>query len=205
MMKFRVGLVLALVVAMSGGGLTGCQTTGESAGLGALIGAGAGALIGASGGNAAEGAIIGAAVGAAAGAITHDVRETRAEKYRTAEATYETYNYEPTVSRGESLNFEDAKLSPSVVRRGKFVEATMQYALLGAGSGKSVSETRLIKRNGELISQVSDKRFTRNDGTWISIQEFRIPESWEPGEYTLEQIVSTSQLTVSGLVKFYVE
>ena len=211
MKMFYRGLLSAVVVAASVAGLTGCETTGESAGLGALIGAGAGALIGAGSGHAAAGALIGAAVGGAGGAISHDVRETRAEKRRTASETYARYNYEPvetvrttTPSRSLSLVFEDASVVPSRIRRGAMVEGTMQYAVLGSGAGRDVTETRIIKMGSEVISQVSSKTFTRNDGTWVSRQEFRIPESWAPGEYTLEQVVQSQDTWISGTVKFYV-
>ena len=84
------------------------------------------------------------------------------------------------------------------------VEGTMQYAVLGSGAGRDVTETRIIKMGSEVISQVSSKTFTRNDGTWVSRQEFRIPESWAPGEYTLEQVVQSQDTWISGTVKFYV-
>lgn len=207
------GLMCAVTVAAIAVTFTGCETTGESVGLGALIGAGAGAIIGADSGEAGTGAIIGAIVGAAGGAITHDVRETRAEKRRTAAETYERYKYEPidpvtttttTPTRSLSLVFEDATIVPPSMRRGGMVEGTMQYAVLGSGAGKEVTETRIVKLGQEVVSQVSSKTFTRNDGTWVSRQEFRIPESWAPGEYTLEQVVQSADVWVSGTVKFYV-
>lgn len=210
---FYRGLIYAVTVSAIVVAFTGCETTGESAGLGALIGAGAGAIIGADSGEAGAGAIIGALVGAAGGAIAHDVRETRAEKRRTAAETYERYKYEPidpvtttttTPSRGLSLVFEDATVVPPSMRRGGMVEGTMQYAVLGAGAGKEVIETRIVKMGQEIVSQVSSKSFMRNDGTWVSRQEFRIPESWAPGEYTLEQVVQSEDTWISGTVKFYV-
>ena len=203
------GLLSAVVVAASVAGLTGCETTGESAGLGPLIVAGAVSRIGAGSGHAVAGALIGAAVGGASGAISHDVRATRAEKRQTASETYARYNYEPvetvtTSNRSLSLVFEDASVVPSRIRRGAMVEGTMQYAVLGSGAGRDVTETRIIKKGSEVISQVSSKTFTRNDGTWVSRQEFRIPESWAPGEYTLEQVVQSQDTWISGTVKFYV-
>ena len=210
---FYRGLIYALTVTTLVAAFTGCETTGESAGLGALIGAGAGAIIGAGSGHAGRGAIIGAALGAASGAITHDVRETRAEKRRTAAETYKRYEYKPidpatitttTPSRSLSLVFENATIVPPSMRRGGMVEGSMQYAVLGAGAGREVIETRIVKMGEEIVSQVSSKSFMRNDGTWVSRQEFRIPESWKPGEYTLEQVVQSDDTWISGTVKFYV-
>ena len=51
-----------IVLMLSGLVLTGCDTLGESAGMGALLGAG---VAGATGGNMATGAVIGGAAGAA--------------------------------------------------------------------------------------------------------------------------------------------
>ena len=71
---------------------TGCETTGESAGMGAIIGATAGAIIGNQSGSQGEGAVIGAIIGGTAGAIVKDVQKTNAKKSRTAEETVVEYN-----------------------------------------------------------------------------------------------------------------
>lgn len=196
-----LGTALVLVA-----GMTGCQTYGESAGLGGLIGAGAGALIGAAGGGedgAIIGAAVGGAVGAAGGAIVHDVRRSRARQVVPAQQTAVTYDYKP--SYGQSLVFEEATVRPDVARRGEYVEARMQYALLGASNGTRVTERRTIFKDGRIVSEISAEEHQRNDGTWVSAQEFRIPQSWEPGEYILEQIAATDRLAVSGRVRFFVD
>lgn len=101
--------------------------------------------------------------------------------------------------------FEMSGLTPNGVSRGQTATASMQYALLGSGSGKTVTETRIIKQGGEVVSQISSQKFTRNDGTWVSTQQFRIPDNWDGGEYTLEQIAQTNQSTISSVTKFYVQ
>lgn len=184
-------------------GMTGCQTRGESAGAGAAIGAIAGAIIGNQSGNQGEGAIIGAIIGGVGGLIVDDIQRTKAKKQASAEETAVVYDYKP--SQGESMVFEMSELIPGTVLRGEFATASMQYALLGSGPGKVVTETRVIKQNGEVVSQISSQQFTRNDGTWVSTQDFRIPRNWKPGEYTLEQTVATIQSTVSGTTRFWVE
>jgi hypothetical protein len=191
-----------LLVGCVAAGTTGCQSTGEAAGLGALIGAGVGAAIGATNDEAAAGAIIGAGLGAAAGAVAHDVRKTRATKYRSAEDTARIYEYTP--SEGESLVLEEARIYPGTVQRGDMIDSSVQYALLGSGAGVPVLETRAVKRNDVLVAQISSQRFTRNDGAWVSSQAFRIPEDWQPGEYTLEQVVETAQSRVMSVSRFTV-
>jgi hypothetical protein len=137
------------------------------------------------------------------GVIAQDVKQTQSEKKVSAEQTVIEYNYQPT--QGESLVFESSSIAPEVITRGSMVTAGMQYALLGSGPGKQVTETRVIKRDGEVISQISSQKHTRNDGTWVSTQQFRIPENWDPGKYSIEQTAQTIQSTVSGTTNFYVE
>ena len=105
------------------------------------------------------------------------------------------------VQVGNDERYED---KPSKNRYSHVADA-LQYALLGSGAGKQVTETRVIKKDGEIIAQISSEVFTRNDGTWISSQEFRIPENWDVGQYTLEQIAKTNKSTISGTAKFFVE
>jgi uncharacterized protein YcfJ len=191
----------AVLIAMAM--LTGCATKGESAGLGAVLGGVAGAVIGHQSGRGAEGAVIGAAIGGLSGLAIQDVRETNARKRTDAAATAQQYNYRP--AEGLSLTFEDGAIDPGTVSRGTFVEASMQYALLGAGVGKQVTETRIVRKDDEVVSQISSKKFTRNDGTWVSNQQFKVPNSWKPGEYVLEQTVQTIDSTVFGTTRFYVQ
>lgn len=190
-----------LVAAMIGSSLvSGCQTYGEGAGLGAAIGATAGAIIGHQSGNALEGAAIGAALGGVGGLIAHDVKVQR-EKSR--EQTAVQYNYQP--AQGEFLTFEEAQLLPSVTAPGRRVEASFQYALLGAGNGVRVQETRQLLLGDQVISDLSSKTFDRTDGTWVSTQQFTLPSNLQPGRYTLVQRVSTAKSTVSGRSAFTVQ
>ena len=191
-----------LCVAVAGVALivSGCETYGGSAAAGGLLGAGAGAIIGHQSGHAGEGALIGAAVGALAGVVAKDVRVKRARK---REETAAQYNYK--ADQGEMLTLENAQALPSVVKRGNMVEASIQYALLGTGAGTSVKETRTLKKGGDVIATVSSKTFTRDDGTWVSTQQFQVPENLEPGQYTVVQTVQTAQNTISGSATFTAE
>ena len=202
-MRIRNTILSITMAAVLITGMTGCQTRGESAGLGAAIGAVAGAIIGNQSGSQSEGAVIGAIIGGVGGLIVDDIQRTKAKKQATAQETAVVYDYNP--SQGESMVFENSELLPGNAVRGEFVTASMQYALLGSGPGKTVTETRVIKQGDEIVSQISSQQFTRNDGTWVSTQDFRVPKNWKPGEYTLEQTVATIQSTVSGTTKFWVE
>lgn len=185
---------LALAVATAG-----CETYGESGSLGAIIGAGAGAIIGNQSGHAGEGALIGAALGGLTGLVVHDAI---AKKFKDSETTAREYQYQP--SQGEMMTFEEAEVRPSPVRRGNMADVSIQYALLGTGEGTRVTETRVLKRGDSVIAQLSSKTYTRNDGTWVSTQQFRISERLAPGEYTLLQTVRTEQSMISGTTTFII-
>jgi hypothetical protein len=182
--------------------LSGCATPEGRAGLtGAVIGAGLGAIIGNQSGHAGEGALIGAAAGGLTGLI---VQDARAHKNVEARPTAQTYQYEP--AQGEMLTFEDSHVQPGLVRRGAMADASVQYALLGTGTaGTQVTETRRLERGREEIAQISSKTYTRNDGTWVSAQQFRISERLSPGIYTIVQTVRTAQSVISGSTEFRVE
>ena len=178
---------------------SGCQTYGEAGALGTALGAGAGAVIGHQSGHAGEGAIIGAVLGGVTGLIAHDVK---ARKQREAAATATAYSYQPT--QGEMLTLENAQVLPSTVVRGNMVEASIQYAFLGSGGGTRITESRILRRGEEVISEVSSKQFTRDDGTWVSTQQFKIPPNTQPGTYTVLQVVQTAQSRISGSAQFRV-
>jgi len=187
-----VGLLSVALVA------AGCQTYGEAAGLGGAIGAGTGALIGHH--NPVAGALIGGAVGALAGVVAHDIKVKRA---RTAQETAQQYNYQP--SQGEVLKMESNEALPSAVRPGNLVEGTMQYALLGVGSqGAQVVETRTLKRGDQIIAE-SSKTVVRGDGTWVSTQQFQLPNNAPLGQYTMEQVAQTPRSRIMGTSVFNVQ
>lgn len=190
-------LCLSLALAL----LPGCETTGGAAGTGAAIGAGIGAVIGHQSGHALEGAAIGAAVGAGAGAIAH--REIKARQARNAQETAAAYNY--AAVQGEKLVFEQSTVMPAAGRPGSMLTASTQYALLGAGPGVEVTETRSLLRGEQVIADIASSSITRTDATWVSEQEFRIPTNLSPGVYTILTRVSTRRSAISGRANFTVE
>jgi hypothetical protein len=176
-----IGISLVLVVAV-----LGCETYGGSAGVGALAGTGIGAIIGNQSGHAGEGALIGAVVGGATGLIVKDVM-VNAQKKRDAAAAAAAHQYQP--AEGKRIYTESAMVTPNPVKPGSPVNASMQYSVLGTGSGAPVTETRTLQRDGKTLTTVSDKTFQRTDGTWESTCTFTVPPNAEPGTYQLIQTV----------------
>ena len=179
--------------------MAGCQTHGEAAGLGAVLGGTAGAIIGHQSGHGLEGAAIGAALGGLSGLIIHDIKVQRA---KTQQQTVETYNYTP--NQGEVLALEESYVSASEYRRGDMVRSTLQYAIISPNGRTQVKETRSLNRGSQVISQISSKTFNRDDGTWITTQEFQLPRDLSPGRYALVQRVDTGTSTIFGTTEFTV-
>ena len=179
-----VGVVTLVSLALA---VAGCETMGESAGLGGALGAGAGAIIGHQSGHTVEGALIGGALGALAGIVIHDIK---AHQVRNAQQTAAQYNYAP--AQGVKIYGESGNCTPGVIRPGQAVTTSVQYAVLGApASGIQVTETRTLKQNGQIIKQVSSQDFMRTDGTWESTQQINFPGNAPAGSYEVSQIVST--------------
>lgn len=190
------GIACCLIFTMAG-----CQTYGEGAGAGATLGAIAGGVIGHQSGRALEGAAIGAAIGGLAGLIAHDIKVQRA---KSRQQTMEQYQYEPAPDRGELLKLEEYYVSPSVAAPGSRIAASLQYAILGPGNSTPVTETRRLMQGDKVIADLSSETFTRQDGTWLTTQDFSLPNNLRPGEYVLVQRVETPQSSVFGAARFTV-
>lgn len=180
--------------------MAGCQTYGEGAGAGAAVGAVAGGIIGHQSGRALEGAVIGAALGGLVGLIAHDIKVQRA---KSRQQTVEQYKYTP--SQGEVLSIEEYFVTPDVTRSGGRITSSLQYAILGATDGTEVTETRRLLRGEQVVAELSSKKFTRQDGTWLTTQEFTLPNNLKPGEYKLDQRVETRESRISGVATFVVQ
>jgi hypothetical protein len=187
-------LCLALIV-------LGCETTGQSAGLGAVLGAGAGAVIGHQSGHAGEGALIGAAVGGLAGWGIHKVK---ARRMANAQQTAQQQNYDPATGLKLSLT-DGSKVSPVNVKPGANTTAVMEYAALGTGAnGVPVRETFALKKDGKVVKELYDSTDTRTDGTWQSPVEFTLPAQAPTGQYMVAQSVSANGQTAQRDITFTV-
>ncbi len=180
--------------------MAGCQTYGEGAGAGAAVGALAGGIIGHQSGRALEGAVIGAALGGLVGLIAHDIKVQRA---KSRQQTVETYNYQP--SQGEVLSLEQYFVTPQVTHAGGKITASLQYALIGGTDGTPVTETRRLLKGERVIADLSSRKFDRQDGTWLTTQEFTLPSNLDPGKYSLIQKVETAQSSIFGTATFTVQ
>lgn len=182
--------------------LTGCQTYAGSAATGAVAGGVIGGIIGNQSGNAAEGAAIGAVIGGVGGLIVKDIKVRRQRNKAETETQYEgVYND----TEGEFLQLEDTAVLPSRVQQGNMADTSITYALLGTPpEGVQVRESRTLRQGDRVLNEISTKSFTRTDGTWVSSQEFRVPQNLAPGEYAIATNVVTPQSQISALEPFTV-
>jgi len=198
----RKGIQLILGVLIGSGLiLAGCETAGGSAGAGALLGGLAGGIIGNQSGHAWEGAAIGAVVGGLAGLIVHDIKTRRV---RDAQQTAQDYSYTP--DQGFKMDLRKMAVSPGSVKQGGTVTSTVEYATLGAGqSGVNVDESCVLKKDGEVVATLSEKKVTRTDGTWENVLEFEVPSDAAPGQYVIAQDLKAKDLSRSSQMGFNVQ
>jgi uncharacterized protein YqgC (DUF456 family) len=203
MYRRTVSLIIILTFLV---GSFGCASIPEEhkgaatgAGVGAATGALAGALLG-SKGSKTEMAVIGGLLGAlAGGAIGHYAYDQK----RTKEETAQKYDYKS--SEGTLLRIEDVSVVPSVAKPGDKVEMKMTYAVLGAGSGKTIeiSESREIRYQGELYGK-PEVSVSRNDGTYTSNIPLILPSDAKKGKYIVTMTVKGSSVSDSKEASFQV-
>lgn len=177
-MKAVVTVLLAVSVCLSG-----CESTGKSAGLGAIIGGGAGAIIGNQSGRAGEGALIGAAVGALAGAIIgHEKQKRLASRKQVEDEYYAQNNTRPTEP---SAQWDTLQVAPNSVKPGGTTELKGVYTVVGPPAQQKPTGTIRIKTaDGREIESVPFDEV--NDGRSEISRTITIPEDWRPGQYNVE-------------------
>lgn len=176
-----VGLMLSSLV------LAGCETAAGSAGTGAGIGAALGGIIGHQSGHGWEGAAIGAALGGLTGLVVHDIRS---RQIKTAQQTVQEYNYQP--AQGFKMDMRGGSVTPGTVRPGQQVTSTMQYAVLGAGSGVKVDERAELRHDGQVVAKLAERTVDRTDGTWENELAIEVPKDAPTGEYVIAQRISAA-------------
>lgn len=206
MKKNRFWISVAVIISMTMA-MAGCETAGQSAGLGALVGAGTGAVIGGHH-HAGEGALIGAAVGAMTGLVVHGIKTQRTkDAQQTAQRYQQQNNNQPYKSeQGLKIYGSDANITPSKVKRGQTVSASVEYGVLGSGpDGVKVSEKRMLRQNGNVIRELSKQDFVRTDGTWQSSLDIDIPQSLNPGQYEIVNLIASRDTQYERALTFTVE
>jgi hypothetical protein len=174
-----------LVVALLAGCATQTQTgAAVGVGVGAAVGAVAGAIFGNQKG-VAIGAATGAAVGGVVGAL---VGQHLDQQVADRAAAARQINYAP--SQGTRVDIQRSDVTPMRASPGTTVVASVEYSVVAANAGTPVtlSETRVIQRDGETIRR-EQRQLSKPQGVHRSAYEFKIPDGMPEGPYTLMTVL----------------
>ncbi|MGR8929176.1 MAG: hypothetical protein ACU836_00960 [Gammaproteobacteria bacterium] len=176
---------IALVCA--GTVLNGCATMEQSAGLATLGCAGVGVLTGVLTNNAGAGAGAGAGCLALAGIAIYNYHSSQT---RTVAQDQQLYGYTSPVSSTE-VKIRNSTAYPETVRVGDTVKVGMDYSVMAPPGTQNVTvqETMVLKRDGKILQELSNRPVDRMLGGGSSEVDFKIPAKMPPGTYVIEQKV----------------
>lgn len=97
---------------------------------------------------------------------------------------------------GLTLKIHKSALTPATVNKGEQVQATLRYSIAGASQkGTTVQERSGLSREGKELTVLKDESTERENGTWENTLTFAVPESAQPGKYTVTLRVSAQGQT----------
>ena len=186
--ELRVAGMVAIATLWMGG----CSSTGSvqdqalGTGIGAALGCGVGTLITGD----ARGCAAGAAVGAMVGFGTVAISQYNAKQVRTASTDARVYGISTSPSTPQ-VKIRQGSSAPSAVSPGESVTITTDYsvALPSGVNQTSVSESWVLKKDGEKIANLPVKSASRTPGGWQSDAEITIPSDVAAGTYVIEHRV----------------
>jgi len=87
---------------------------------------------------------------------------------------------------GPAIRILSGGMAPSQARPGEVVQLRLAYELTGLAPEATVTLTdeRVIAFDGR-SSQLKPTRVERGNGRWSYRGIIRVPETWQPGEYTI--------------------
>ena len=209
----RNTLIAATVGTFVATGLTGCATQqGNQQAMGAGIGCVGGAIIG---GLIAgrSGAAIGCAGGAAIGFAGVTLAQYQAEQTRSQQADANRYRkVDPDFyglsqsATATSVKIRTTGTSPSSIRAGRLITATTDYSIITPRNSTSVmvNESWVLKKDGEVITELHSEPQTRTSGGWSTQAEFDVPQDAPAGTYVIEHKVQAGNSYNSGISVFVV-
>jgi hypothetical protein len=169
--------------------LTGCATTEQSMGLGALGCAGVGVLTGVLTGSSGIGAGAGAGCMALA---TVGILSYHSSQTRTAVQDQQLYGYATPIN-GTEVKIRDAIASPKSVKAGDTVKLGLDYSVIAPSSTQDVNvdEIMVLKKDGKVLKSLSERTIKRPLGGSGSEVDFSVPAKMPPGTYVIENKVKT--------------
>jgi len=201
---FRVA-ALGVAVVFAAGLFAGCAETTKQVqehprtATGAAVGGVGGAVVGGLLGGG-KGALIGGLLGALGGGVVGNYTEKK-------QAPREQALQETGAQPGQSaISVQQVTAQPQTVAPGQQVDIGMTYSVVTPQPNETanVRETREITFNNQVVGQMSVDR-QRTSGTWQSDVPVTLPQTAQPGTYTILASVTAGGMTNSRTTTFTVK
>lgn len=99
-----------------------------------------------------------------------------------------------TAKTGLVLKIHKSTLAPAKVGKGEQVKLTLRYSVAGApAKGVKVREKSSLAKDGKELTVLKNESIEKENGTWENTLTFAVPESADPGRYTV-----TFRITAQG-------
>lgn len=185
MKKTKIKLATFLCTA---GLVTGCATTEQTAGLAATACSGVGILTGILTGSAEAG--VGAGVGCLALALV--INHYYTTQSRTVAEDQKLYGY-TTPTNTTEVKIRNATAFPEKVRIGDKLKIGLDYSVIAPQGTQNVNvlETMTLKKDGQVLKELSNRQVNRPLGGGTSEVDFTIPNNMPPGTYVIEQKIQS--------------
>jgi hypothetical protein len=186
----------SMVVCCSLAGCAGMpmQGEGQQQFMGAAGGAAAGCGLGYLIGGDAKDCVYGALAGAAAGWGAVKLNQYHANQTRSASQDQRLYGYRPREEGSANVvKIRKGSANPKKIKRGGTVNVTTDYSVMTPQGIQSVEveETTVLKKDGQIISTVSQQREQREAGGWTALGSLPVPRDAQPGTYVIEHKIQT--------------
>ncbi len=170
----------------------GCATRTQT---GAAVGAAAGAGVGAAVGGAAagkRGALIGAAAGAAVGLIIGALVGRHLDQ-RTGDRAAAVRELGRPAAEGNIIDIRRYEVVPAPAKPGQTIVVRMDYFVVAPNPDQKVDlrEWRVIRRDGQDVTQPDYRQLRVEQGTYTSQYRFRLLSNTPPGRYSVVTILAT--------------
>lgn len=165
----------------------GCATPEETQqATGSAISSAIGAAIGYAVGGT-KGAVIGAGIGLAAGWTAVKISQYNATQVRSASEDQQIYGLTKPV-KNTVVKIRKGTAAPASVRPGQQVTVVTDYSLeVPQGvSGSEVVESWVLKKDGQVLTNVAPQRIHRDGGGYAVDATIPIPANAKPGTYVVE-------------------
>ncbi len=107
---------------------------------------------------------------------------------------------------GLVLRIKNATVAPIKVKQGDQVTLTLRYVVSGAPEqGIQLREKNTLVLAGQELTVLKDETVTKENGTWENTLTFAIPDSAQPGKYTINQQINAKGQSRSSRRSFTVQ